>query len=95
MLKTAKFNIIVVCAGKDRHSDWFASLGDFLTVSANRTMYDDSAATWLFPFLHGSSTPASMITSYAKALQVGEGGQARYQDVAVRDLPHRPTAGTS
>jgi len=93
MLKTAKVNIIVVCAGKDRHSDWFASLGDFLTVSANRTMYDDSAATWLFPFLHGSSTPASIITSYVKALQVGEGGLARYQDVAVRDLPHRPTAG--
>jgi hypothetical protein len=93
-MKTAKVNVVIVCAGVDKHSDWFTSLGDYLTAAPNLTIYDNNEGAWLFPKLQDTDSPAASITSFVRALEVGDGGQVKYRDVAVPDLPHRATAGT-
>ena len=91
MIKVSKVNIVAVCVGKDRHCDWYLDLGDYLTTTS-QSIYDHDEASWLFPMLHTTSSPATTITNYVKALRVGSSIQ-KYQDVAVEGLPHNATAG--
>ena len=53
--------------------------------------YAKDETAWLLPELQGDNS-GSKLTGYIKAMQVGKGGKATYQHVAVSSLPEQPTA---
>jgi len=79
-------------AGRDRYCCFFTSLGDDLTLNHRPSVQEEGGTHWLLPKLHENNAPANTIGSYMKALQLGCGGQVRYQDVAIPDLPHEINA---
>jgi hypothetical protein len=68
-VKTSKLKIVPFTAGVDRHCCWFLDLADFLVLHAGRVTYSPNDASWLFPNLQSTQSPASTIGGYIKTLQ--------------------------
>ena len=91
--KVSKLKIIAFTCGSKRTNCWFLTLGDYLhsVRPANWTEAEDA---YVFPDLHATGSPGTVLGNMIKALRPHErGGAAAYKNFAVPSLPDRVSAG--
>lgn len=75
----SKVELIVLAAGRDRHSCWFLDLAESGQIVPDELEQDTDAALWLCLELHRSHEPAKRLGDWIKALKPKErGGAVRY-----------------
>ena len=83
MVQVSETKVTCFVSGTSRHDCWYLTLGDYLALNADRTVFEEDAPQWVFPHLQDNKYPGTVISSYIKALQPPDrGGLARYKEYA-------------
>jgi hypothetical protein len=92
--KPSKLKQIMLCAGRDRHSDWHLDFGHFLVLDRGFTTFDPDVKTWLLPDLGTSAGASTKLGGYVKAVQPADrpGSLKKFNQFPATSLPPNPTA---